>query len=143
MPTPKFLKLYPTQKKRAYATGIVVYNRNIFFRTAVFSSRSGKWLPSPFNLLFNIRKRLCLHSDFLIRLQALPPALITNILMKADYSPFWVLIFIFRRRSQKCKLPPCLIYGSFLGRHPVTACFLKTNFLLWVKCWLRGGVGDH
>ena len=80
MPIPKFLKLYPTQKKRAYAPGIVLYNRNIFFRTTVFSSRSGKWLPSPFNLLFNIIKRLCLHLDFLIRLQALPPALITKYL---------------------------------------------------------------
>ena len=63
--------------------------------------------------------------------------------MKANYSPFWVFILIFKRRSQKFKLPPCLIYGSFLGRHPVTACFRETNVLLWVKCWVRGGVGDH
>ena len=41
MPTPKFLKLYPTQKKRAYATGIVLYNRNIFLELQYLAPDQG------------------------------------------------------------------------------------------------------
>ena len=82
MPTPKFLKLYPTQKKRAYATGIVLYNRNIFLELQYLAPDQGN---GCLHLLTYFSKdcafkRLCLHLDFLIRLQALPPALITKYL---------------------------------------------------------------